>query len=156
MIETFFAEYEVGAAHLRQAIQGLTPVQLRHRPADGSWSIQQIVLHMMDSELIVTDRAKRIIAEPEPQLIGFDERLYAANLLYDEQTVDDAVSIIEISRRQFARILRKLPPEAMDRCGFHNERGQATLRQVLLSLNSHFRHHLERIREKRTATGDAL
>lgn len=152
MIETFLAEYESASAALRQAVQGLSQEALLKKPADGTWSIQQIVIHLMDSDLIITDRAKRVIAEPEPELIGFDERLFAANLYYDAQSVEDAISLIEINRRQFCRVLRQLPTEAMERRGFHNERGEVTLRQLLLSLNSHFRQHLQFIRDKRGGT----
>jgi len=154
-MNAFLVEYEAGPTRLREAVRGLTREELLKRPADGSWSIQQIVMHIMDSELIVTDRAKRIIAEPEPQLIGFDERLFAANLFYEQQSVEDALQLIEINRRQFARVLRLLPAEAMDRWGLHNERGEMTLRQILLSLNSHFRHHLEFIERKRPRPADS-
>lgn len=39
--------YEQGAAELRQAIEGLSPAELNAFPVPGTWSIQQIVWHML-------------------------------------------------------------------------------------------------------------
>ena len=53
-------------------------------PVPGSWSIQEIVIHLVDSDLILADRMKRIIAEDNPTLIGFDETQFTRNLHYNE------------------------------------------------------------------------
>ena len=35
-------------------------------PVPGKWSVQQLVMHMLDSDLVAGERMKRIIAEPRP------------------------------------------------------------------------------------------
>jgi hypothetical protein len=50
---------------------------MRAFPVPGTWSIQQIVLHMMDSDLIASDRMKRVIAEDRPTLIGYNETAFS-------------------------------------------------------------------------------
>ncbi len=53
-----------------------------------------------------------------------------------------------------ARILSKLPAEALNRVGNHNERGQLTLEQLLANyINKHIPHHVKFIVEKRKALG---
>src|SRR5947207_3326719 len=89
-------EYEGGGEQLALAIRGLTREDLLALPAPdapkevGKWSIQQVVLHLMDSDLIAADRMKRVIAEDNPTLIGFDETRFAQNLFYEEQSAEDA------------------------------------------------------------------
>jgi hypothetical protein len=56
-------QYAAGADRLSQSIVGLTRDDLAALPVPGAWSIQQIVLHMMDSDLISSDRMKRVIAD---------------------------------------------------------------------------------------------
>src|SRR5262245_48318339 len=73
MDRSLIEEYARGATRPAEAIAGLTPSQLNAEPVPGTWSIQQIVLHLMDSDLVGSDRMKRVIAEREPQLIGYDE-----------------------------------------------------------------------------------
>ena len=75
--------YAAGGEKLSLAIRGLTREDLLCRPADadanvGKWSIQQVVIHCMDSELVSTDRMKRMIAEDNPTLIGYDENKFVA------------------------------------------------------------------------------
>jgi hypothetical protein len=120
-------KYARGGETLAQAILGLTDEDLKSFPVPGTWSIQQIVIHLMDSELISSDRLKRMIAEENPTLIGYDETKFSKSLYYHDQSAADAVRIISLNRRMFAGVLRKLPAEAFDRAGTHNERGKITV-----------------------------
>src|SRR5208282_2438335 len=109
-------EFETAGEKLAKAIGGLTRKDLLWVPPPGAgigrWSIQQVVLHLMDDELVWTARMKTIIAEENPQILGFDESKFAANLCPEEQDAQAAVEILELNRRLFASILRKLPDSA--------------------------------------------
>jgi hypothetical protein len=152
LIEHFAA----GGEKLSLAVRGLTREDLVCFPVPGTWSIQQIVIHMQDSDLIAVDRMKRIIAEDEPTLIGYDETKFANALFNDEQSVEDALTLFDLNRRQFARVLRKLPDGAFDRAGNHNERGRVTLGYMLKSYVDHLEHHLHFIHEKRAKMGKEM
>jgi hypothetical protein len=62
----------------------------------------------------------------QPTLLGYDENKYVQHLSYDEQSAEDAASIVAIARRMFAKVLHKLPAAAFERTGTHNERGRAS------------------------------
>ena len=149
-------EYEKGGDDLRMSIRGLSRQDLLAYPVPATWSIQQIVLHLMDSDLILADRMKRVIAEENPTLIGFDESKFAANLFYEEQSAEDAINILDLNRRNFARVLRRLPESAFDRSGIHNERGPRKLSDLLAGAVSHLKHHLRFIVEKREKLGKMM
>ena len=149
-------EYEKGGEELRLAVRGLEPEDLLAVPVPGTWSIQQIVIHLMDSDLILADRMKRVIAEENPSLIGFDESRFAQNLFYDEQSAEDAVTIVDLNRRNFARVLRKLPDETFDRVGTHNERGPMKLSDLLAGAVKHLQHHLKFVVDKREKLGKLM
>ncbi len=149
-------EYERGGEKLAAAIHGLSREDLLATPVPGTWSIQQIVVHMMDSDLIWTDRTKRVIAEENPSLIGYDESRFARHLFYDEWSADDAVKIFDLNRRNFARVLRHLPDSAWDRRGTHNESGELKLRDMLPRIVRHLDHHLKFIYSKREKLGKPL
>jgi hypothetical protein len=148
--------YADGAGKLRQSIQGLTRDDLVAFPVPGTWSIQQIVLHLMDSDLILADRMKRVIAEDNPTLIGFDESRFVRSLHYDAQPAEDAAALFELNRRMFGHVLRQLPPEAFDRVGTHNERGTLKLYDLLTMAVRHLDHHLKFVRDKREKLGKLM
>ena len=162
MDRSIIDHYESGGEKLSLAIRGLSRDDLLTKPAAdapkdvGRWSIQQVVIHLMDADLIGADRMKRIIAEDNPQLIGYDESKFVANLFYDDQSIDDAVKILDLNRRQFATVLRKLPDAAFTRPGMHNERGRVTLAQMLQGYVEHLEHHLKFIHAKRAAMGKEM
>jgi uncharacterized damage-inducible protein DinB len=141
--------YARGAQSPAEAIAGLSPQQLNAFPVPGTWSIQQIVLHLMDSDLIASDRMKRVIAENEPQLIGYDESAFARNLHYEKLDAQAACQIFALNRQLTAVILRNLPDAAFDRAGMHNETGRLTLTQLVQTYVNHLEHHLRYIRQKR-------
>jgi uncharacterized damage-inducible protein DinB len=97
-----------GAWKPAAAIVGLSPEELNSTPVAGTWSIRQIVLHLMDSDLIGSDRMKRVIAEREPQLIGYDESAFARHLHYDKLDAAAACQVFALNRQLTATILRNL------------------------------------------------
>jgi len=154
-------EYEHGGEILARAIDGLLQADLLAAPpagaADiGSWTIQQIIIHLMDADLVWTARMKSIIAEDHPQILGYDESKFAARLFYDLQDAQQAVRIFDLNRKMFARVLRKLSDSAFARTGTHNERGEITLDAAVQAMVQHVPHHVNFIRLKRDKLGNPM
>jgi hypothetical protein len=145
--------YLAGVRTIRQAVAGMTREQLMARPVAGKWSTLEVVCHLADFDPILADRMKRVIAEERPTLLGADENRFAAALAYHDRDLDEELTIIERTRTQMARILRKLPAEALNRVGIHNERGPRTLEQLLTTATNHIPHHVQFVLEKRKALG---
>lgn len=141
---------------LADSIDGLGPAELTAFPVPGTWSIQQIVMHLGDSEAVHTMRIKWILAEENPTLFAWDETRWAKALHYDAQSVDDAMTCMWTSRRQLIRILRCLPESALARTGRHTERGIVTVAQLVGDLKTHVEHHLKFIHQKRALLGKPL
>jgi hypothetical protein len=146
-------QYELGGQKLGQAILGLTLDELQAVPIPGKWSTQNVVIHLADAEAAFADRIRRIIATDNPTLLAWDENQFSANLLYSEQSTEDAVTMIDLTRRQLARVLKKLPTQAFARAGQHSEAGRQTLEQIIDKAIWHLDHHLKFIAEKRAKLG---
>ncbi|MFL5244577.1 MAG: DinB family protein [Gemmataceae bacterium] len=142
-----------GAEQIRAAIKGLGPQDLHAFPIHGTWSINQIVVHLLDSDLIATHRMKRIIAENNPLLIGYDETQFAKSLFYDKEPLEDVLKLFELNRAQMGRILRQLPDAAFERHGTHNERGTVRLGELVEDYAGHVDHHLKFVKQKRELLG---
>ena len=152
LIESFAA----GGETLRQAVQGLSREDLLARPGPGDWSIQELVIHVVDSDAIAIDRMKRILTEDNPPLLYADETAYNDRLFPEEQSLEDAVTLFDVGRRQWARVLRKLPDAAFARQGTHNRRGVMTLGEMVEGYIKHLEHHLVFLRAKRDRLGKPL
>ena len=117
MDRNLIEQYAAGAEVPAQAIVGLEKSDLNAFPVPGTWSIQQIILHLMDSDLIGSDRMKRIAAEDKPALVGYNETAFAGRLGYEHLSVRDAAEIFRLNRLMTAEILRRLPAAAFSRHG---------------------------------------
>lgn len=152
-LHALIEQYLDGPRQLRQAVAGMTREQAVARPVAGKWSTLEVVAHLTDFDPIMADRMKRVIAEDNPTLLGADENKFAQALGYMDRDLEEDLKIIELTRSQLARILRKLPDSALQRVGTHNERGPRTLEQLLSTAIGHIPHHVRFIMEKRLALG---
>lgn len=162
MNHALIEQYANGGEKLSQAIRGLTrddllcPPPGDSSPEVGKWSIQQVVIHCMDSELVSADRLKRMIAEDNPRLFGYDENRYVDNLFYEEQDAGQAVAIVDANRKLFANVLRRLPDSAWERKGTHDQRGSLTVGSYLKEVVDHLDHHIQFIHAKRAKMGKEM
>jgi uncharacterized damage-inducible protein DinB len=156
MYEAIIDHYEAGPEKLKGAVSGLSREDMLWKPQDpalGLWSMQQIVLHLLDADLIWCARMKSIISEENPTILGYDESKFADRLLPEARDAANALRLFELNRRQFAKVLRKLSESAFSRTGTHNERGTITLGQSLQWATEHVDHHVAFIRRKRDKLG---
>jgi uncharacterized damage-inducible protein DinB len=148
--------YLAGPQMVRQAVAGMSREQVRVRPVASKWSTLEVVCHLADFEPVYTDRMKRILAEDRPTLFGADEKRYAAALAYPERDLEEELTLIELTRRNMARILRTLPDEVLRRTAIHQEPSGSetrTLERYLTLITNHIPHHVKFILEKRRALG---
>jgi len=145
------ADYEAGPDVLRAAVAGMTCEELLARPVAGRWSTLEVLCHVCDCEQFFADRLKRTLAMDRPLLPGADPQPYAAAVRYHDRDPDEELALIALTRRQVARILKRVPGGAWQRTGVHTEGGPVTLRQLLLHATRHLKHHVRFIEVKRRA-----
>lgn len=141
--------YENGPALLRAAVEGLTTEQLNAFPVPGTWSMQQICVHLLHSELFAAGRMCQIIAEDVPLLMNWDENTFVARLRYEKVPIADVLACIETMRKTMTATLRQLKEEDFARYGIHSKRGKVTLQDQLVMYVNHLEHHLTFLRDKR-------
>lgn len=156
MDRSLIDQYESGGGQLRKAIRGLSRDEFHAFPITGTWSIHQIVIHMMDSDLIATDRMKRVAAMDRPLIIGYDESAFAKLPGTDAIDAAAACDLFDKNRQLTAIVLRALPDDAYVRFGIHSESGKVTLEYLVRTYVGHLEHHLKFIREKRRLLGKPL
>lgn len=144
------------APTLLRWIDGLADDQLSAHPVPGTWSIRQLVIHILDSDLAASHRMRRIVAEDKPLLVAYDESAFAATPAIVQDDVRAVASLFEAHRRWTAAFLARLPDDAFVRKGIHTQRGTVTLEQMVDIYVDHLRHHEPFLIAKRKALGVPL
>lgn len=156
MDRTLIDRYEADGDLPAQAIAGLTRDELLARPIPGTWSVQEVVMHLMDSDLVGSDRMKRVIAEPGSTLLAYDENKWVQHLGYDDADAKAACEVFRLNRKMTAAILRRLPDGVFRQTGTHTERGVESLEMLVDGYIEHARHHMKFVREKRAKLGKPM
>jgi len=148
--------YASGGAILRYAVTDLTPGHAAAHPGPGAWSVAELAAHLVDCDLVFSDRMKRVIAEDDPVLQGFDESLWMTRLGSGQMPVGDAVDLLATNRVWMTPILRRCADTDFARTGRHTEAGTVTLADLLAKATNHLDHHLRFLYAKRATLGVAL
>ncbi|MDG3003764.1 DinB family protein [Paludisphaera mucosa] len=148
--------YALGPSTLEYAVYGLSEEHLRARPGPGLWSLAELVSHLADSDAVASDRMKRVIAEPEPTLLAYDENAWNDRLRMQEAPLDQAVALFAANRRWTERILRNCTDADFARAGNHTEKGRVTLAELVAMYVGHLDYHLKFLYGKRANLGVAI
>jgi hypothetical protein len=140
-------------ATLQAEIAGIDNATLRRPEKPGKWSILQVIQHLADSEVVYRYRMRKILAQPTPEIQGYDQDLWAANLNYNEMDLSEALEIIRVLRSANLKMLHDLNETQLERYGMHSERGPESVRKVLQMLAGHDILHLNQIRRIKKAHG---
>lgn len=154
-VEASIAAYARGPALLRAACDGLSIAQANRRIGPGTWSVQEVAVHLLDSDLAATHRMRRIAAERQPLLVAYDENAFIARLPSDQLDLGEVLAAFDANRRFTTRWLRTLGAEDFARTGIHTERGKVTLGEIVATYAWHVEHHLAFVAGKRQALGVA-
>jgi uncharacterized damage-inducible protein DinB len=146
-------KFAAGASMPARAINGLSKEQLNSFPVPGTWSIQQIVVHLLDSDLMASSRMKRIIAEDHPRLETYDETAFSQRLGYDKLSAQAAAEVFRLHRMLTADLLRHASPDAFKRTADHPEIGELSLGQLVRIYAHHVDHHMVFVQKKRKLLG---
>ena len=149
IIEQYLADATLPA----RAIEGINNADLHAYPVPDTWSIQEIVLHLMDSDLIASERMKRVIVENHPTLVPYDESAFIKELFCNHLDAHTACEIFRLNRIMTASILNRLPDVAFQRSAYHPEKGRLTLAELVEGYVDHARYHATFIRNKRAMLG---
>ena len=140
-----------GAELVAVTMTGAAGPELDFVTAPGKWSIRQIVCHVADSELVMAQRFRRVIAEENPTLTAFDQEAWARNLDYHRRKMTQTIETFRRIRGENHDLLKDLPEEAYGRTGAHTERGTLTLLDLVTGAAQHAENHARQIREIRAA-----
>ncbi|HMD97006.1 MAG TPA: DinB family protein [Terriglobia bacterium] len=133
---------------IRREIAGLSPRQLKARPAPDKWSIQEILAHLDDvEELGMRARVAAMIEQNEPSLAPFDQEQRAIEQRYHKKAPLRALHHFALQRKANVKWLRTLKPAQLKRKGHHQAVGEITAGEMIHEWAFHDLGHLKQILE---------
>lgn len=155
-LSTFVA----GPRRVAEAIEGLSDDQMKVRARGaGTWSIQEIVCHLADSEIMGAARFRQAITGSSRNFAAYDQEVWTELLAPQDRgpgAIDEALAVFSALRRSTSSLLARTSREARQRTGFHPERGDMTVVELLDLYADHGERHRAQILEIRQLLGVPL
>ena len=140
-------------AALGEATAGLSGADARRPERAGKWSVQHVVRHLADSEIVAGYRFRLVVAHDRPSIAGYDQDRFADRLPYTEGTLAEALGDFEAVRGVNVRFLRRLSESDLARVGLHAERGDEPAERLVKLMAGHDLVHLRQIARIRETLG---
>ena len=128
-------------ARLRALVREAGPL-VAVRPEPGEWSVVECLGHLTDGELVVAARARWILAEDEPDIVGYDQDRWVDGLGHGEDDPDDLITLFDALRSANLRLWAKTPAADRSRFGVHRERGPESYELMTRLSAGHDRFHV--------------
>lgn len=141
-------QYRSGFTAVERAVEGITDEELDRPGPEGGWSARQVAHHLADSEARAYVRLRRLIAEDEPEILGYDEPGYARRLHY-ERPIRSSLGVVGAVRAASLELLESLTPDEWERRGTHSESGPYSVDDWLGIYAAHCDDHAAQIRAAR-------
>jgi len=132
---------------LVKLMTSLSKKQLKHRYAEGKWSIKEIFGHIMDGERIFSYRALRIARNDKTPLPGFEENDYVPASKADSRKLKSMLKEYAALRSSTIELLENFDEEMMMQTGTASG-NPISVRALAYIILGHEKHHMEIIRER--------
>ena len=115
----------------------------RDRPAPDEWSVIECLGHLLDGELVVSARARWILAEDEPDIVGYDQDRWVRRAPPPATTIPTScIALFAALRAANLRLWAATAPDARQRFGVHRERGPESYDLMWHLTAGHDRFHV--------------
>ncbi len=139
---------KMSPAQYRRLVENLTPDDLAKTYREGSWTVQQVVHHVADMQLLHFLRMKKALTEPDYESATLvDMNAWAATPDSTTAPVADSLLLFEGVHRRYVYLAKSLDDTQLAIRYFHPVRQiWFTQAQALAMSAWHVQHHLAHIR----------
>lgn len=142
--------YRTGMDDLADALAGITDEELDRPQPDGEWTASQVVHHLADGEAMSYTRLRRLVADDEPVIQGYDEPQFARKLHYD-RPIETSLAVVAAVRASSLELIGAMTPEDWAKTGTHSEHPSYSVDFWLELYAEHVHEHADQIRRARAA-----
>lgn len=135
----------LGPRRIARAVARGRGARLRRRPAPREWSVVEVLAHLLDGEIALGFRIRKIAAEPGSTLAPWDQEKWTPGLRHRRAHARTVLAAFAALRADTLALLRRLTPAQRRAAGRHPEYGRLRIDQLLAHWAEHDLLHLEQI-----------
>lgn len=144
--EDILSEYRKGYLQMKEALEHYPRDMWTYKPASDAWSIHEIIIHVLDSEIVGYGRARKIVAENGEEISAYDQDKWANELRYHDADPDEAMELLGMIRKLTVQFLENTPEIYWNtHAVVHPERGAFTLDDWLQLYAAHIPTHIQQM-----------
>jgi hypothetical protein len=142
-------KYAAGYQAVMDALDGFPAESLTAHAIPGKWSAREIIHHLADSESTSAIRLRKLLAEDQPLIQGYDQDQFARKLKYNERDIAPSLEAFRAARATTTQLLTLMSEEEWRREGVHSESGRYTVEDWLTIYAAHAHNHAAQIQRLR-------
>lgn len=145
--DDFWADFERQPARIESLLGNLSAGEDSKLHSPCTWTLKQVVGHLIDTEKIFATRMLRIaVGDPTPNP-DFDQNLFVDGLDYEDVAMSDLVEEFATLRRSNTLMIGRLGDQQLSRSGTVSGH-KMSARAIPFLMGGHVNYHME-IMEKR-------
>ena len=125
---------------LKMILDGLSTAEIETRPAEGKWSVREIVAHLADCEIVWGWRLRQVLGEEHAVIQPFEQDAWAK--VYQAYSLEAAWECFKALRAWNVAFVGALTKEDREKRYTHPERGEERLGTIVEIMAGHDLHHL--------------
>jgi hypothetical protein len=120
---------------------------LLERPEPGRWSINDILAHLADGEIVVGYRLRAVLGAPGSPIIAFDQDRWETAGHYDRRDSHMSARQFRAVRDANLALLTLLDAAQWTHAGVHSERGEESIEHMVRMAAGHDINHVRQIEQ---------
>jgi hypothetical protein len=140
------ASLAVGPRRIARAVARGRGSRLRRRPRPREWSVVEVLAHLLDGEVALGFRIRKLAAEPGAAIAAWDQEKWTPGLRHRRADPRTILAAFAALRADTVGLVRRLTPAQRRAAGRHPEYGRLRIDQLLGHWAEHDLLHLEQIR----------
>jgi len=150
-MQPYIVSFTTDAEVFSQFVRSIPVEELNFKPTPTSWNITEIIVHVVDTEMILQHRIKAILAEENPIIQAFDQDVWASELQYSSRDIEEQLALFVLLRKVFSPILQNVRDVDGERAGIHSTDGSILLKDIVKKMSTHLQGHIGQIERNRAA-----
>lgn len=139
------------AVKIRQSVEGAPEALLKWRPGPGKWSIHEVIVHLIDSNIVNSYRIRKIISEPTTDLVTFAHEDWIRSQRLDDVPVAELLEAYDAITRYNGLLLQRLADEDWNKFGMKPNEPISVGHIVDQFICNHVEKHLGQIERNKAA-----
>lgn len=136
-----------GLTSLREILPEMKRVGGDYAYEKEKWTVKEMLMHLIDSELIFNYRALRFARKDNTSLAGYDHDAYVKHYNAKDRSIEDLLEEFEAQRRFTIKLFQGFNPEMLAQVGEANNM-KTSVEAIGKIIAGHQAHHLKILKER--------